>query len=37
MEYLRGLFSDGNFNAGTLQAPPETTIRVLGQDLGLGC
>ena len=29
VEYLRGLFSDGNFNAGTLKAPPETTIRVL--------
>jgi uncharacterized protein (TIGR02246 family) len=29
VEYLRGLFADGNFNAGTLQAPPETSFRVL--------
>ena len=27
--YLRGLFSDANFNAGQLKAPPETAIRVL--------
>ncbi len=35
VEYLRGLFSDGNFNAGTLKAPPETTIRVLTPDVVL--
>ncbi len=35
MEYLRGLFSDDNFNAGTLKAPPETTIRVLTPDVVL--
>src|SRR5271163_2854602 len=29
VEYLRGLFSDDNFNAGTLKAPPETAVRVL--------
>ncbi len=29
VQYLRGLFSDDNFNAGTLRAPPETSIRVL--------
>ena len=29
VEYLRGLFSDDNFNAGTLKAPPETALRVL--------
>ncbi len=27
--YLRGLFADANFNAGTLRAPPEVVIRVL--------
>ena len=35
VEYLRGLFSDDNFNAGTLKAPPETTIRVLTSDVVL--
>ncbi len=35
VEYLRGLFSDGNFNAGTLKAPPETTLRVLTPDVVL--
>jgi uncharacterized protein (TIGR02246 family) len=35
VEYLRGLFSDDNFNAGTLKAPPETTIRVLTPDVVL--
>jgi uncharacterized protein (TIGR02246 family) len=35
VEYLRGLFSDDNFNAGTLTAPPETTIRVLTPDVVL--
>jgi uncharacterized protein (TIGR02246 family) len=29
VQYLRGLFSDDNFNAGTLKAPPETSLRVL--------
>jgi uncharacterized protein (TIGR02246 family) len=31
--YLRGLFSDANFNAGQLKAPPETAIRVLSPDV----
>ena len=35
VEYLRGLFSDGNFNAGALKAPPETSIRVLTTDVVL--
>ena len=26
--YLRGLFADANFNAGTVKAPPETSFRV---------
>jgi uncharacterized protein (TIGR02246 family) len=29
VEYLRGLFADGNFNAGTVKGPPETSFRVL--------
>ncbi len=29
VEYLRGLFADANFNAGTLAAPPEIAMRVL--------
>jgi uncharacterized protein (TIGR02246 family) len=29
VEYLRGLFADDNFNAGTLKAPPDTSFRVL--------
>jgi uncharacterized protein (TIGR02246 family) len=33
VEYLRGLFSDKNFNAGTLKAPPETALRVLTPDV----
>lgn len=33
--YLRGLFSDDNFNAGTLKAPPETSFRVLTPDVVL--
>jgi uncharacterized protein (TIGR02246 family) len=33
--YLRGLFSDDNFNAGVLKAPPETTLRVLTPDVVL--
>jgi uncharacterized protein (TIGR02246 family) len=35
VEYLRGLFSDDNFNAGTVKAPPETSIRVLTPDVVL--
>ena len=35
VEYLRGLFSNDNFNAGTLKAPPETSIRVLTPDVVL--
>jgi uncharacterized protein (TIGR02246 family) len=33
VDYLRGLFSDDNFNAGTLKAPPETALRVLTPDV----
>jgi uncharacterized protein (TIGR02246 family) len=33
VEYLRGLFSDHNFNSGSLKAPPETTLRVLTPDV----
>ena len=33
--YLRGLFSDDNFNAGTLTSVPETAIRVLTPDVVL--
>jgi uncharacterized protein (TIGR02246 family) len=29
LDYLRGLFADDNFNAGTLAAPPEIAVRVL--------
>jgi uncharacterized protein (TIGR02246 family) len=35
VEYLRGLFSDSNFNAGTVKAPPETAMRVLTPDVVL--
>ena len=35
MEYLRGLFSNDNFNAGTLKAPPQTSFRVLTPDVVL--
>jgi uncharacterized protein (TIGR02246 family) len=35
VEYLRGLFSNDNFNAGTLKAPPATAIRVLTPDVVL--
>jgi uncharacterized protein (TIGR02246 family) len=31
--YLRGLFANANFNAGTLKAPPQTAIRVLTADV----
>jgi uncharacterized protein (TIGR02246 family) len=33
--YLRGLFADANFNAGSLKAPPDTTIRALTSDVVL--
>jgi uncharacterized protein (TIGR02246 family) len=33
VEHLRGLFSDANFNAGTLKAPPQTALRVLTPDV----
>jgi uncharacterized protein (TIGR02246 family) len=35
LDYLRGLFADDNFNAGTLKAPPDVTIRVLSADVVL--
>jgi uncharacterized protein (TIGR02246 family) len=35
VDYLRGLFSDANFNAGGLKAPPETTFRVLTPEVVL--
>src|SRR3984957_19187825 len=35
VDYLRGLFSDDNFNSGALKAPPETTVRVLTSDVVL--
>jgi uncharacterized protein (TIGR02246 family) len=35
VEYLRGLFSSDNFNAGTLKAPPTTAIRVLTPEVVL--
>jgi uncharacterized protein (TIGR02246 family) len=33
--YLRGLFADANFSAGTLRAPPDVVIRVLTPDVVL--
>jgi uncharacterized protein (TIGR02246 family) len=33
--YLRGLFSDDNFNAGALKAPPATSFRVLTPEVVL--
>jgi uncharacterized protein (TIGR02246 family) len=33
--YLRGLFSDANFGAGQLKAPPETSLRVLSPEVVL--
>jgi uncharacterized protein (TIGR02246 family) len=33
VRYLRGLFSDANFNAGQLKAPPETSLRVVSPDV----
>ena len=35
VEYLRGLFGDDNFNAGTVKAPPETSFRVLTPEVVL--
>jgi uncharacterized protein (TIGR02246 family) len=35
VHYLRGLFSNANFNAGQLKAPPETALRVLSPDVVL--
>jgi uncharacterized protein (TIGR02246 family) len=35
VQYLRGLFSDANFNAGELKAPPETALRVLTPEVVL--
>src|ERR1700677_616243 len=35
VEYLRGLFSDDNFNAGALKAPPETSVKVLTAEVVL--
>jgi uncharacterized protein (TIGR02246 family) len=33
--YLRGLFADANFNAGTLKAAPQSSIRVLTNEVVL--
>ena len=33
VEYLRGLFADDNFNAGSLKAPPDTSFRVLSPEV----
>jgi uncharacterized protein (TIGR02246 family) len=35
LQYLEGLFGDDNFNAGSLKAPPEVTIRVLTTEVVL--
>jgi uncharacterized protein (TIGR02246 family) len=35
LTYLRGLFADANFNAGTLKAPPQSSIRVLTNEVVL--
>jgi uncharacterized protein (TIGR02246 family) len=35
VDYLRGLFSSANFNAGRLKGPPETAIRVLDPEVVL--
>jgi uncharacterized protein (TIGR02246 family) len=35
VDYLRGLFADTNFDAGSLKAPPATTFRVLTSDVVL--
>lgn len=31
--YLKGLFADDNFNAGTLKAPPDTVFRVVSPEV----
>ncbi len=33
VSYLKGLFADDNFNAGTLKAPPESNLRALTPDV----
>ena len=33
VSYLRGLFADDNFGAGTLKAPPESNLRVLTSEV----
>ena len=33
LTYLRGLFADANFNAGALKAPPQSSIRVLTDEV----
>ncbi len=35
VDYLRGLFSNDNFNAGRLKGPPETAFRVLTPEVVL--
>lgn len=35
VDYLRGLFADGNFNRGELSGPPETSFRVLTPEVVL--
>lgn len=35
LAYLRRLFADANFNAGTLKAPPEVAMRVLTAEVVL--
>jgi uncharacterized protein (TIGR02246 family) len=35
IDYLRRLFADDNFNAGSLKAPPEASFRVLTPDVVL--
>jgi uncharacterized protein (TIGR02246 family) len=35
VSYLEGLFADENFNAGTLEAPPEVAVRVLTPEVVL--
>jgi hypothetical protein len=33
ISYLKGLFANDNFNAGTLKAPPDSNLRVLTRDV----
>jgi ketosteroid isomerase-like protein len=35
VDYLRGLFSDDNFNQGEPEGPPETSFRVLTREVVL--